>query len=227
AAPDRPLARRVGLGAHARLAKGVGDTKPLERCGRIRQNCIDANAKLVRTLFRFVPEIDSDDTELGTLRRDSAHQPHFAGSRRHYGARCGFAVTGCDLHDFAKNPLWHCYSGATPAAVCRFARAREQHDVALYDAREVILDCRMNIRDVECNSQAPRESIEVAQVDLALAGHFKLALEARRELTYGHGDENEQNQVDDFLGILDAETVGRFVEKERRGDHTAYRCNDR
>jgi hypothetical protein len=63
-------------------------------------------------------------------------------------------VTGCDLHDFGKNPLWHCHPGATPAAVRRFARTRKQHNIALHDAGEVIFDCRMNIGDVERHSQA-------------------------------------------------------------------------
>jgi hypothetical protein len=42
-----------------------------------------------------------------------------------------------------------------------------------------------------------------------------LALESRGELAYGDGNENKEDQVDDFLRILDAEAVERRVERKR------------
>ena len=148
-------------------------------------------------------------------------------ARRHRGAGGVVAVTRCNFDDLGENLFGHGDAGAASAAVRCFARAGEQHDVALHDAGEMVFDGRVNVGDVEGDRQTARKCVEVAQVDLALPRHLQLTLEAGGELAHGDGNEDEEDQVDDFLRILDAEAVERRIEEEGRGEHAANRGNNR
>jgi hypothetical protein len=123
--------------------------------------------------------------------------------------------------------LRHRDAGVPSAAVRRFTRAREEHDLALHDGGEVVLDRGVNVGHVERHRQPAREGVEVAQVDLALPRHLQFALEARGELAHHHRDEDEQHEIDDFLRIRDAEAVERRIEEKGGGQHPADRSNDR
>src|SRR5512135_740253 len=85
----------------------------------------------------------------------------------------------------------------------------------------------MNVGDIECYGQAPRESVEVAQVDFALPRHLQLPLEAGCELAHRHRHEDEEDQVDDLLRILDVEAVERWIEEKGGGEHAANCGDDR
>ena len=90
----------------------------------------------------------------------------------------------------------------------------------------MVLDGSVNIGDVERHGQAPRERIKIAQVDLALASHFKLPLETSRELAHRDRHENKQRQIEDFLRVSDPKTVERRIEEERRREHAADSGDD-
>ena len=85
----------------------------------------------------------------------------------------------------------------------------------------MILDRRVDIRHVESDRQPARKCIEVAQIYFPLTRHFQLPLEAIGKLTYGDRNENEQDQVDDFLRVLDAEAVCRRIKEIGRGEDPA------
>src|SRR5262249_21725549 len=204
----------------------MSDAEPLERCACVGQDRIDTHAQFVGPFFRFASEIDGDDPEFAILRRYRAYQPDFAAGGRHRGAGGGFTVARCNLDDLAEHLLGYEHTGATPAAVRCFARAWKKHDVALHDAGEMVLDSGVNVGDVEGDRQASRKSVEIPEVYFALPRHLQLALEPRSELAYGDGDEDEEDEVDDFLRILDAEAVEGRIGKKRRGKHAANRGNN-
>jgi hypothetical protein len=54
-----------------------------------------------------------------------------------------------------------------------------------------------------------------------------LAFEPGGELAHHHRYEDEQDEIDDFLRIRDAEAVKRRIEEKGGGEHPAHRCNDR
>ena len=108
---------------------------------------------------------------------------------------------GRDLDHLGADRLRHRDAGAPSAAAGSVARAGEQDDFALHDGGEVVLDRGMNVGHVERHRQPAREGVEVAQVDLALARHLQLAFEPGGELADHHRDEDEQDQIDDFLRI--------------------------
>ena len=84
----------------------------------------------------------------------------------------------------------------------------------------------MDVGNVERHRQPAREGVEIAQVDLALARHLQLPLEAGGELAHHHRDEDEQDEIDDFLRIGDAEAVERRIEEEGGSDHATDRSHD-
>ena len=127
----------------------------------------------------------------------------------------------------AQHLLRHRDAGAPSAAAGRLARAGEQHDLALHDGGEVVFDRGMDVGHVERHRQPAREGVEVAQVDLALARHLQLPLEPGGELAHHHRDEDEQDEIDDFLRVRDAEAVERRIEEEGGGEHAADRGNHR
>ena len=92
----------------------------------------------------------------------------------------------------------------------------------LHDTGEVILDGRVDIRDVERDSEPAGKCVKVTQIDFPLPRHFQLPLEAGRELAHRHCNEYEQDQVDDFLRFLDAEAVGGRVEEKGGRKHAAH-----
>ena len=85
----------------------------------------------------------------------------------------------------------------------------------------MILDRGMNIGDVESDRQPAREGVKIAHVDFALARDFQLPLQPGGELADHHRDEDEQQQVDDFLRVADAEVIERREKEEGRGEHAA------
>src|SRR5215472_5385799 len=85
----------------------------------------------------------------------------------------------------------------------------------------------MNIRNIERDCQTPRESVKIAQVNLTLASHFQLPFETSCELAHSHGHKDKQDEIDNFLGVLDAETVKRLVKEEGGCKHTTDCCDDR
>src|SRR6185437_3097075 len=101
-----------------------------------------------------------------------------------------------------------------------------ENDLALHDAGKMILDCGMDIRHVKCDGQPTRKGVEVAQVNLALARHLELPLEAAGELAHHHRHENEQCEIDDLLGVGDAEAEKGRIKEEGRGKYPAYRRGD-
>jgi hypothetical protein len=133
--------------------------------------------------------------------------------------------SGGDLGDFGNDRLRH--RAAPCAGAGGLARGGEQDDFALHDAGKVILDRRMNIGHVERHRQPARKGVKVAQVDFAVARHFQLPLEPVGELAHHDGDKDEQDEVDDFLRILDAEAVKRRIEEEGRGQQAADGGKDR
>ena len=108
-----------------------------------------------------------------------------------------------------------------------FARAREQHDLALHDVGEMILDGGMDVGDVEGDRQPARERVEIAHVDLALARELQLPAQAGGELADHDGDDHEQHQVEDLLRVPDAEAVERRIKEEGGGQHPADGGDDR
>ena len=123
-------------------------------------------------------------------------------------------MTRRNLGGLAEYQFRHGHAGASSAAVRCFARAGKQHDIALHDAGKVVFDCRVNVGNVEGDSQTPRKGIKIAQVDLALPRHLQLTLEASGKLAHGDGHKDKEDQVDDFLRILDAEAVERRIEEK-------------
>ena len=224
---DQRLAQLVGLRAHARLADGMGDAEPFERGGGVGQHRVDADAQFVERSFDSRPRLIAMTPNSGALRRHRAHQPDLAALGRHRHAGRGIAAAGRDLGHFAEHLLRHRDAGAPSAAVRCLARAGEQHDLALHDGGEVVFDRGMNVGHVERHRQPARKGVKIAQVDLALARHLQLTLEAGGELAHHHRDEDEQDQIDDFLRIRDAEAVERRIEEEGGGEHAADRGNDR
>ena len=199
----------------------MGDAQPFERGGGVGQHGIDADAQFVGAFLRFAAEIDRDNAELGALGRDRAHQPDFAvvgghlgAGRRRHGGRGG-------LDHLGEHLLGHRDAGAPSAAGGGLARAGEQHDLALHDCGEMILDRGMDVAHVEGDRQAAREGVEIAHVDLALARQFQLPLQAGGELAHHHRDEDEQEEVEDLVRVLDAQAVERRIEEEGGGAHAA------
>src|ERR1017187_8768624 len=223
---DQGLAQLVGLRAHTRLADGVRDAQPFQRRGGVGQHRIDPDAQLVRAFLGFAAEIDRDDAELGTLGRHRADQPDIAAFGGHRHAAVGVAAAGCNFDDLGEHCLRHRDAGAPSAAAGSIARTGEQDDFALHDGGEVVFDRGMNVGHVERHRQPARKGVEVAQVDLALVRHFQLAFEPGGELAHHHRDEDEQDEIDDFLRIRDAEAVERRKE-EGGGEYPAHRGNDR
>ena len=92
-------------------------------------------------------------------------------------------------------PAWR------PLAAGGFARAGEQHDLALHDGGEMVLDRGVNVGHVEGHRQPAREGVEIAHVDLALARHLQLPFEPGGELADHDRDEDEQDEIDDLLRV--------------------------
>src|SRR6185503_21184191 len=90
------------------------------------------------------------------------------------------------------------------------------------DGGEMVLDRRLDIRDVEGDGEPAREGVEVGQVDLALARQLELALQPVRELADDHRGEGEDDEIDDLVRILDLEAVERLEEEEGRGQDAAH-----
>ena len=67
---------------------------------------------------------------------------------------------------------------------------------------EVVFDRGVNVGYVERHREAPRERIEVAQVDFALARGLQLTFEPGRELAHHYRDEDEQNEIEDLVRVL-------------------------
>ena len=151
------------------LVHDVRDAQPFQRRGGVGQDRVNANAHLVRAFLRCAAEIDRDDAEFGALGRHGADQPDVAAVGGHRHAAIGDAAAGGGLHHFGEDLLRHHDAGAPPARGGGIARAGEQHDVALHNGGEMVLDRGMNVGHVECHRQPAREGVEVAQVDLALA----------------------------------------------------------
>ena len=148
----------------------------------------------------FAAEIDGDDAEFGTLGRNRAHQPDLAavGRHRHAARRRGAPEAA------STTSASTCSGTATPARrplPVRLARAGKQHDLALHDGGEVVLDRGMDVGDVESHRQPAREGIEIAHVDLALARQLQLPLQPGGELAHHHRDEDEQHEIEDFVRV--------------------------
>ena len=90
----------------------------------------------------------------------------------------------------------------------------------------MVLDRGMNVGHVERHRQPPREGVEVAQVDFALARGLQLPFEPGRELAHHHRDEDEQNQVEDLVRVRDAEGC-RAAERRRRRKRARRRPRQR
>ena len=127
-------------------------------------------------------------------------------------------VFGGGLDHRGQHQFGHRDAGVPSAAGGSLARAGEQHDLALHDGGEMIFDRGVDVAHVEGHRQPAREGIEIAHVDLALARQLQLPLEAGCELAHHHGDENEQNEVEDLMRVGDAQAVERRIEEEGGGD---------
>src|ERR1700722_5956795 len=85
--------------------------------------------------------------------------------------------------------------------------------------REVVVDRGDQFRDGETGGKTPRKIIEVMDVPLALAQRLGFLAQARGEIAADERHPEEQQQVDDFLRILNLETEDRRKEKEIRFRH--------
>ena len=136
---DQRLAQQLGLRAHLGVVERARDVEAFERGGGVRQHVVDPLADLVERLRGHAAEIDGDDAEVGVLLRHAPHQPDVAVAVVHRGR--GRAAR-LHLGDGRVQALRQAPSLGLAIAA---AAGTEQHDIALDEIGEMLLDREVDL----------------------------------------------------------------------------------
>src|SRR6476661_4248959 len=95
----------------------------------------------------------------------------------------------------------------------------EQHHLALDQAREMLLDREIDVGGRRRRCQAAREGIEITHVLFAFAGNLGMLLHGVCEVARHHGNDHEQQQIENLVRTGEVEAVVRREEKISRPQH--------
>ena len=212
---DQRLPQQLGLGTHLRIIERARDVEPLERGRGIRQHVVHPMANLLHRPRRNAAEIDGDDAEVGVLLRNATDQPDVAGAVVHGGRK---RAAGADLGDRRMHALRQSLLLRLDRAIAVGDRS-EQHHLALDQAREMLLDREIDVGGRRRRCQAAREGIEITHVLFAFAGNLGMLLHGICEVARHHGNDHEQQQIENLVRTGEVEAVVRREEKISRPQH--------